>query len=499
MKIKPRVFVGSSKESIDVVYALNELLSEDAEIIPWKHADFELSKTFVENIEKELNKSDFGIFIFTGDDQIISRNNSSLGVRDNVIFEFGLFTGVLGRERTYIVTPDTYGTDIKVLSDMLGVTVGIYPNSNPDIKVALGNTASKIRKLIKKYDLRKNKSSDVSHRIRNVIPRGGTEYIDILADAALFVGEHRNEYSKELKRRLKNKEIVPMKYLYRTEQASNHWLNICKKESYLFYKNSMAILNSKVDDIVDAIINCIGENEIDFISIGSGDGNKDNILLRGFIKKLKDNEYIYYYPVDISDTLIEAAVKNSAGRGISKNKLKMKALLADFNQLVQLQKFYEERTEYNVFSVLGNTIGNADESDLIKSISDSMLPGDVVLIEINIGSIDLNDPLLRTEDNMKHDFAPLASLGIQLDSNLLEYTIENTYSIIDGTCSLLAKYREAEIDGDNVKDIKLSIVHHYNFEKFKNTIERHMNVKTIYFHEQNGVGLIVAQRQKNWD
>lgn len=492
---KPRVFLGSSKEAKDTVYALQDLLHDDAEVVPWNHADFELSKTFIENIESELRKSDFGIFVFSGEDKMITIEGERLVIRDNVLFEFGLFIGALGRSRTFVVIPSEYHSKIKVPSDLYGITFSTYDTTSDALKTSLGPAATAIRREIRRQKIRAGREQGELRRIDGVLSRGSTEYINILADAALFVGDHRHEYSKELTRRLKSKEIVPMKYLYRTEQASNHWLSICKKESYRFYKNSLSLLRAKSSDIVSAIIGCIGENEVDLISLGSGNGEKDNILIREFIKRLKDDEYIYYYPVDISDTLIEEALKNSTGKGINKNRIKTKALLADFNQLSDLKRVYEERPAKNVFSVLGNTIGNSDEAELISSIADSMLAGDVVMIEINTGDVDVNDPMLREPDNLHHDFAPLASLGIPFDEKLLTYTRITSKSIIDGTESVLAIYAEALIDGDLVSDVKLSIVHHYKFDKFKKTIEEKMNVETVYEHVENGVGVLVAQRK----
>lgn len=241
-------------------------------------------------------------------------------------------------------------------------------------------------------------------------------------------------------------------------------------------------------------MSAIKGQELDLISVGSGNGEKDNLLLREFTKGLEDEEFIYYYPIDISDTLIEEAVKNSAGKGIKKNLLKTKALLADFTKLQELQRFYEERPANNVFAVLGNTIGNADESDLISSLADAMLDGDVVIIECNIGEAKEDDPLLREKDNLHHDFAPLASIGVQFDEKLLRYKLVPGSSIVDGANSLLATYDMATIDGDTVSDIKLSIVHHYDLALLKAKIEDKLDVSTIFECKKDDVGILIAQR-----
>jgi predicted nucleotide-binding protein len=56
-----------------------------------------------------LNGSDFGVFVFPPDDVVRMRKKEHQAIRDNVIFELGLFIGRLGRERNFIVMPR--GTD----------------------------------------------------------------------------------------------------------------------------------------------------------------------------------------------------------------------------------------------------------------------------------------------------------------------------------------------------------------------------------------------------
>lgn len=489
---KPKVFIGSAGTSADVASDIQEILSEYTEIVSWKHANWELSKIIIGELEGNLKASDFCIFVFTPDDVLKFNDTTEKHiVRDNVLFETGLAMGMLGRERTFILCPKSKKKSFKLASDLYGLIIGYYDDTTTDPKAGLETCCNKIRKIINKYGSRPHPSE---RRIDKVIERGDTDYINIMADAALYVGDSRHKYSKELKRRLISHEIVPMKYLYRTESGSNHWLNICKKESYLFYKNSLGVLRSHVPDIVKKIKSALDTKEIDLISIGSGDGEKDNIFLRELTKEMKSPQYVYYYPVDISDTLITEAVKNSIGRGVDKNRIKIKALLADFEKLRDLRRFYEDRPAKNVFSILGNTIGNSDEKEIIDAIANSMFNKDIVIIEYNTSAINLKDPLLRVRDNMLHDFTPLASLGFEFDESLLNYNVISDESIVPKTKTLQAIYKNAKIDGQEVKNIKLSIVHHYDENEFIKKIEDSMNVKTIHSINENGVGIMIAQR-----
>ena len=48
-------------------------------------------------------RADFAAFIISPDDTVISRDAENLAPRDNVIFELGLFMGVLNRQRVFLI------------------------------------------------------------------------------------------------------------------------------------------------------------------------------------------------------------------------------------------------------------------------------------------------------------------------------------------------------------------------------------------------------------
>ena len=116
----PRVFIGSSTESIDVAHVVQQLLQSDGDIraTVWKHGLFEANKTTLESLTDELGAFDFGMFVFSADDVTHMRDEKRRTVRDNVLLEFGMFVGRLGRERCFIVRAD----EADVASDLAGVT-----------------------------------------------------------------------------------------------------------------------------------------------------------------------------------------------------------------------------------------------------------------------------------------------------------------------------------------------------------------------------------------
>jgi tetratricopeptide (TPR) repeat protein len=59
------------------------------------------------------------------------RGRTKLAVRDNVIFELGLFIGKLGRERVFIIIPQN-NEKLHIPSDLLGINPGKYETSRTD-------------------------------------------------------------------------------------------------------------------------------------------------------------------------------------------------------------------------------------------------------------------------------------------------------------------------------------------------------------------------------
>jgi predicted nucleotide-binding protein len=145
---KPRVFVGSSVESLSYAYAVQENLDpHDAEVKVWPQGIFEIAAYALESLLEALKVHDFGVFLFAADDVVTMRNRQQSAVRDNVIFELGLFMGGLGRERTFVIAPT--GVDLHLPTDLLGWNIAYYDPNREDQVAALGVACNKIRRAIR--------------------------------------------------------------------------------------------------------------------------------------------------------------------------------------------------------------------------------------------------------------------------------------------------------------------------------------------------------------
>lgn len=163
--MKKRLFIGSSVEGLDVANAVQGLLERDAESTVWHQGIFDVGGTSLHSLIKTAKASDAAVFVFSADDEIKIRGNNHLAVRDNVIFELGLFIGVLGAENVYIVAPrDNSG--LRIPTDILGVTYATYDpqRSDGNVDAALGPACTAIRRQLRKDVGEKDFDADVAPR-----------------------------------------------------------------------------------------------------------------------------------------------------------------------------------------------------------------------------------------------------------------------------------------------------------------------------------------------
>ena len=144
-----RIFIGSSKEALPIARKIKSGLKYDAHVDTWADGIFdEPGKAYIEVLEEMLNNYEYGIFVFNPDDKIFSRGKKLSIPRDNVIFEYGMFLGKHTRKKAFFIVPR--GLDIKIMTDVLGITCLDYDPTNPNLQSAVSDACDQIRDLISK-------------------------------------------------------------------------------------------------------------------------------------------------------------------------------------------------------------------------------------------------------------------------------------------------------------------------------------------------------------
>ena len=144
---RPSVFIGSSSEKHRIAEAIQANLERDCDSVVWSQGVFGLGQGTLESLVEVADSFDFAVLVVTAEDMLTSRGEEQEAPRDNVLFEIGLFIGVLGRRRTFVVV-DT-ARQIKLPSDLAGVTLaGFQVRDGGSLQAALGPCCFQIKQAI---------------------------------------------------------------------------------------------------------------------------------------------------------------------------------------------------------------------------------------------------------------------------------------------------------------------------------------------------------------
>jgi len=335
----------------------------------------------------------------------------------------------------------------------------------------------------------------------------GADLAKTIVDAALYFRDATIFADDEIEASITQDATIPYSLLYKTELGSKAWLRLCGERDYAFYHTSYDNLRKRVDSMVAAICKSAGRKDFDLISLGVGDGKKDELLVNSFLSQCGPDDELYYYPMDVNLSMIQTTAKQiSDSRSVRTNinKLSIKPFVGDFIGIDQMDLFYNYRKSPNVFSVLGNTIGNAIEDKLLTTLNLAVKNDDYVIFEVNT-SRDVNEAknLQQSDSSVDHDLSPLRTLQrkLEFDSSDLRYEMieaneVNQYTRVNGTVTSLAICPVKIVPSGRKKDVKLSIVHYYDFENFIEYVKSLLKMEVVFKFQDNSqkVGILVLKR-----
>lgn len=404
-----RVFIGAPADDNGLAVALQRLLERTAAVHVWNQGTFEPNKGNLENLLEAIDSYDFACFLAPGIDKITKQGAEYIATRDNIIFEYGLFLGRLGPDRVFLIRPRD--DDLTLPSDLTGVTHLDYKPLDADNppNVVLAPAAQVVQEKIAEGGVRVNHTS---RRYSPVLEHDMVDSVAGLSDAALYFLRSRYGYKDEIRQLILNGKVIPSLYYYATEEGAEFWLNMLSDQRYRFKNNSIRLLKRVAEQIAEAVIqNAPADHAVDLVSLGSGDGRKDRVLLKGFSKVGPIS--LTYYPLDISDALLVECVRHIHGQSHDYADVRTRAIIADFLNLDVLRSVYEDRGSPNLFSILGNTFGNTDEPGIMLALQESMYEGDFVLIEINtdVDEVGAAKSFLTDDVTLRYSCIPIEMIG----------------------------------------------------------------------------------------
>ncbi|WP_303900043.1 TIR domain-containing protein [Anaerotruncus colihominis] len=138
-RIQDRIFIASSAEGKKYAEIVEDCLEDIGRVTKWSDNFFRLGESTLENLCKQAVGFDYAVVLYTKDDHAVIRKKRCFTARDNVLFEHGIFTGLLSRYRTFALIQK----GVRVPSDLSGITYVFFKNEK-DLPKECGKIADKI-------------------------------------------------------------------------------------------------------------------------------------------------------------------------------------------------------------------------------------------------------------------------------------------------------------------------------------------------------------------
>ena len=223
--MKRQLFIGSSSDGLGLGKLVKEGIESQCgswlECHIWNNGDiFQLNKNTLECLVNTAIHYDYAVFIATAIDNTFKKKELVKEMRDNVLFEAGLFTGSIGTNRTFIL----YEEGVDIPTDLIGITRCEFRSANiseslktinsqieltknsfgfrmlPSASLAVGYFDNFIKPVCDKYASNRHFSLDI------LIPNSLSDIDGLKSSYLASHGETNNENDRPIVYRYKRKQ-----------------------------------------------------------------------------------------------------------------------------------------------------------------------------------------------------------------------------------------------------------------------------------------------------
>lgn len=268
---------------------------------------------------------------------------------------------------------------------------------------------------------------------------------------------------------------LPEKFFYWSALSAHAWTALARGPLYEGLIRSWTALASNGDLIAQTF-----KSPVSVISLGAGDGSRDRLLLE---KLRAARRAVKYFPVDASQTFIEAACSAAEEADIE-----VQGIKADISSPVHLLLAADAAESPKVFLMSGNTLGAFDPLDQVKQLAQSMHEGDRLIVDGELwGEVtaDAHD----SPENKAFAFAPLAGVGLTGEDGTLRFERKRDERH-DGLHLITRNFKmgrdvrittlPAEVEIPRGERISLNFNYLYTPEAFRWLLEKHGKLKIVH-------------------
>ena len=311
--------------------------------------------------------------------------------------------------------------------------------------------------------------------------------------------KNQKTFAEEIALTLKHQpRSISPKYFY-DNLGSKLFDKICKLPEYYPYNCESSILKKIAKNLKPYLT-----NDVRLVELGSGSSTKTRLLINAL---LKNQGYVEYFPIDISDVLIESAKKLCNDY----KTLQVTGIIDTYENGLDFIEHYDDKP--NLITFLGSSFGNFNEEDgnnFLKKIHDLMKSTDYFLIGLDMKKN--NDILFKayndTKDlTAKFNLNVLERINKELDANfeISKFAHKAYYNESKGRIEMYLRSLSDQTvtipkAGISIQLSENELIHTENSHKF--TIsqidsmfeEVGLDIVQIWFDTKKYFGLVLAKK-----
>jgi len=298
-------------------------------------------------------------------------------------------------------------------------------------------------------------------------------------------------YSLEGNTRVWN--IGDSKLWYLTPEQAQFYLDLEDEKQYKkdITQKETDLITENINDVVTSFK---GE-PINIIDLGCGDGRKAAL----FIKHLQGKLNIRYCPIDISNYMVEKAIKRLKKMTGVEEVVNFQWNISDFENIENIASLLRVGNhKKNLFLLLGNTLGNFEINELLFELRSAMKDGDMLVIG---NGLDNRNPvdIVKSYDSKyfnKFSVEPLKQVGfnekdLEFGVRFRNSRIESFYTIKKAkTISFLGRAVHFDV-GDQIIVI---ISYKYDKDDFRSFLKMYFGNVNTYISKDNLYALALCKK-----
>ncbi len=278
-----------------------------------------------------------------------------------------------------------------------------------------------------------------------------------------------------------DKGAIDPKFLYWSLTGTKKYLDLCRNP---FYSLPGVANNLLLKCFQSDFYPIISEHDHvrTIVDLGIGDGTEMSIMLRVFLSSEKSRGYkIQCALIDSSYHMLRVSVNNIDNMTLSVEDYQRDVLLAvineDFRKLYLLRDKITGEEGGRLFCLLGGTLGNYNEKEIIGPISNELSNKDFFLLGVDLIGSRSDDDLKASYGSLYNKdflFVPLSEIGYNFERALFECSISDKISDVSGSKTIISSFKLE----DN-KKICAAISTKYDLESLKTYLQDKFGFKIL--------------------